>query len=87
MQTYFAPEEIEKLITAHANVNYKAIIEAFIVTGARCNEIRNLNIGNIKEEDGIIWFNFRVSKTKMRKVPVYPNADNPVTRYPKYLID
>jgi ribosomal protein L37E len=67
-------------------VNYKAIIETFIVTGARCNEIRNLNIGDVKEEDGIMWFNFRVSKTKMRKVPVYPNADNPVARYPKYLI-
>jgi len=81
-----APEEIEKIINAHANVNYKAIIETFIVTGARCNEIRNLNIGDVKEEDGIVWFNFRVSKTKMRKVPVYPNADNPVARYPKYLI-
>ena len=81
-----APEEIEKLINAHANVNYKAIIETFIVTGARCNEIRNLNIGDVKEEDGIVWFNFRVSKTKMRKVPVFPNADNPVARYPKYLI-
>ena len=81
-----SPEEIEKLINAHANVNYKAIIETFIVTGARCNEIRNLNIGDVKEEDGIVWFNFRVSKTKMRKVPVYPYADNPTARYPKYLI-
>lgn len=81
-----APDEIEKLINAHANLNYKAIIETFIVTGARSNEIRNLNIGDVKEDDGIVWFNFRVSKTKMRKVPVYPNADNPVARYPKYLI-
>ena len=48
-----APEEIEKIINAHANVNYKAIIETFIVTGARCNEIRNLNIGDVKEEDGM----------------------------------
>ncbi len=80
------PEEIEKLINAHANTVHKALIETFIVTGARCNEIRNLNVGDVKEEDGIIWFNFRVSKTKMRNVPMYPNADNPVARYPKYLI-
>ncbi|MCJ7570356.1 MAG: tyrosine-type recombinase/integrase [Candidatus Thermoplasmatota archaeon] len=81
-----SPDEIEKLINAHAHIAHKALIETFIVTGARCNEIRNLNIGDVKEEDGIIWYNFRVSKTKMRKVPVYPNADNPVARYPKYLI-
>jgi len=80
------PDEIEKLTNAHANVNYKAIIETFIVTGARCNEIRNLNLGDVKEEDGIVQFNFRVSKTKMRKVPVYPNADNPVALYPKYTL-
>ena len=49
-----APEEIEKIINAHANVNYKAIIETFIITGARCNEIRNLNIGDVKEEDEIV---------------------------------
>ena len=75
-----APEEIEKLINAHANTVHKALIETFIVAGARCNEIRNLNVGDVKEEDGIIWFNFRVSKTKMRNVPMYPNADNPVAR-------
>jgi len=46
-------KEIEKIINAHASVNYKAIIETFIITGARCNEIRNLNIGDVKEEDGI----------------------------------
>jgi len=49
-----SPDEIEKLINAHANVNYKAIIETYIVTGAHCNEIRNLNLGDVKEEGGII---------------------------------
>ena len=80
------PEEIEKLINAHSKVSHKAIIEAFFVTGARTNEIRNLNVGDVKEEDGIVWFNFRVTKTKMRKVPVYPNPDNPVALYPKYVM-
>jgi len=80
------PEEIEKLINAHSSVSHKAIIEAFFATGARCNEIRNLNIGDVKEDDGIVWFNFRVSKTKMRKVPVYPNADNPIALYPKFVM-
>ena len=31
------PEEIEKLINAHANTVHKALIETFIVTGARCS--------------------------------------------------
>lgn len=52
--------KIEKIIKAHVNMNYKAIIETFIVKGARCNKIRNLNIGDIKEE-GIEWFIIRVS--------------------------
>jgi len=80
------PDEIEKLINAHSSVSHKSLIESFIVAGARCNEIRNLNVGDVKEKDGIVWFNFRVSKTKMRKVPVYPNPDNPVALYPKFVM-
>ena len=44
------PEEIGKLINAHSKAAHKSLIETFIVTGARCNEIRNLNVGDVKEE-------------------------------------
>lgn len=86
-EAVLTPDKIEKIITALENIQYRALIETFVVTGGRINEIRSLNIASIKIETNVVWYNLRISKTKIRKVSVVPNDKNPVARYPKYLID
>lgn len=78
-------EEINTLIETPIEPDRKALIETFIVTGARKDEIRNLNLGDVSIEPDLIWVNIRESKTKVRKVPIAPDPSNPVARNPEYL--
>lgn len=79
-------EEIEKIINAPNKLMYRALLETFVITGARRNEILSLDIGDVKVDPDVVWINIRESKTKIRKIPVIPNSDNPVARFPTYLI-
>lgn len=81
-----SPEEIDHLIECHPDLHVKALIETFIVTGGRKEEIRNLDLGDIIIDENLIWINIRESKTKVRKIPVAPIEGNPVARFPKYLV-
>jgi len=85
-ESVLTPQEIEAIIEAPRALMDRALHEIFIVTGARRSEILNLNFGDIKIDPDVIWVNVRVSKTKIRKIPIVPNKDNPAARFPKYLV-
>jgi len=85
-ESVLTPEEIDKIIESPHLLMDRALHETYIVTGARKSEIVNLNIGDIKVDPDVVYVNIRESKTKIRKVPIVPNDENPVARYPKYLI-
>jgi len=81
------PDEIDKVIESPRQLMDRALNETYIVTGARKHEIVNLNVGDIKVEPDVVYVNVRTSKTKVRKIPIVPNNENPTARHPKYLIE
>ena len=91
-ESVITPEEIEKLIEAHHDLSRKALVETFVVTGARKEEIRNLNLGDVKVDGNLVWVNIQKPKglsnpnIKPRNIPIAPASDNPVARYPEHLV-
>jgi len=85
-ESVLTPDEIDKVIESPRQLMDRALNETYIVTGARKNEIVNLNVGDIKVEPDVVFVNIRTSKTNVRKIPIVPNEENPTARYPKYLI-
>ncbi|GAG85442.1 unnamed protein product, partial [marine sediment metagenome] len=90
-ESVLEPEEIEKLIEAHHDLSRKALIETFIVTGARREEVRSLNLGDITIDGNLVWVNIRKPKGTSpnihpRNIPIAPATDNPVARYPEHLV-
>jgi len=83
--------EIDKLIEAHHDLSRKALVETFIVTGARKEEIRMLNLGDVKLDGNLVWVNIRKPKGTSpnihpRNIPIAPATGNPVARYPEHLV-
>ena len=76
------PAEINKLINTPRELEHKALIETFIITGARLSEIQNLKINDVKLNNTTIWF-YVNGKTGKREIPVIPNSENPVAINPK----
>lgn len=93
LESVLTPDEINKIIeTPKDNLRDKAMIETFITTGIRNNELRNIRISDINISDNITtWVTIQRTKTNTtnneEKIPIVPNPDNPVARYPKYLIE
>jgi len=75
-------EEIEKLLNCYNEPMNRAVIETLLLTGARLEEIQTLNVGSVRFEDDVVWFDLRKSKTQIRSVPIVPNDKNPLARYP-----
>jgi len=90
-ESVLTAEEIQALIEAHHDLSRKALIEVFITTGARKEEIRNLNLGDIKLDGNLVWVNIRKPKGTSpnihpRNIPIAPATGNPVARYPEHLV-
>ena len=85
-ESVLTKEDIENIIEAPRQLMDRTLVEIFVITGARRNEILSLNIGDVKVLPDTIWIDIRQSKTKRRKIPAIPNTENPVARYPKFLI-
>lgn len=83
-------EQIEKLCVISPELQNKALLEAFLITGGRNTEIRSLNLEDIREEDGAVIVHLPWVKNQggasYRTIPVHPIADNPVAFYPKHLM-
>ena len=77
------PDEIEKLRNCYNEIMNRAVVEVFLISGGRNGETRSLNVGGVRFEGDIIWFDFRKSKTEIRSVPIIPNDKNPLAFYPK----
>ncbi len=87
LESVLTKEEIKTYIETPLYIRDKALCETYIVSGARLNEIRNLNVRDVEIEEATIWINIRVSKTKIRRIPIVAIEDNPVAIYPKNLIN
>ena len=90
-EAVISPDEIDKLVEAHHDLSRKALVETFVVTGARKEEIRNLNLGDVKLDGNLVWVNIRKPKGTSpnihpRNIPIAPATDNPVARYPEHLV-
>lgn len=90
-EAVITPAEIDKLIEAHHDLSRKALVETFVVTGARKEEIRNLNLGDVKLDGNLVWVNIRKPKgtspnIQPRNIPIAPATGNPVARYPEHLV-
>ncbi len=69
----FTDEDIKNIFAYEYDKNIKNIFILGAFTGMRVSEIINLKAEDIKEEDGIHYFNITKSKTKngVRKVPIH----------------
>ncbi|MCK5031363.1 MAG: tyrosine-type recombinase/integrase, partial [Thermoplasmatales archaeon] len=89
-ESVLTPEEINRLIECHHDLARKAFIETFVVTGARKEEVRMLNLGDVKIDGNLVWVNIRKPKGDAnpnvlpRNIPIAPATDNPVARYPEH---
>ena len=84
--------EIEKLIEAHYDLSRKAFIETLVVSGARKEEVRALNLEDVTIDGNLVWINIKKPKgasnpnIQPRNIPIAPEAGNPVARYPEHLV-
>lgn len=90
-ESVLTPDEIERVIECHHDLGRKAFMETFITTGARKDEIRMLNLGDVTFDGNLVWVNIRKPKTtspniKPRNIPIAPSPDNPVARFPTHLV-
>jgi site-specific recombinase XerD len=89
-EAVLTPEEINKIIEAPKELRDKAIIETFLTTGIRNNELRNIKLSDIDINDNITtWVTIHRTKTNTtnveERIPIVPNPDNPIARFPTYL--
>jgi len=91
-ESVITPDEINRLIEAHHGLGRKAFIETLVVTGARKEEIRMLNLSDVKIDGNLVWINVRKPKgisnpnIQPRNIPIAPATNNPVARYPEHLV-
>ena len=86
-EAVLSKEEIDKLIDCNIDLQEKAIVETFIVSGARSQEIRKLKVGDVTIDTDMIYLYIDSAKNgDKRKIPIIAYKDNPVARYPKHLI-
>jgi len=78
----FTDEEVNKVLEYDYEDNVATAFEILSYTGMRINEVHNLTNDDIKEENGIKYFNIRDGKTEnaVRKVPVHKNIGKLVSR-------
>jgi integrase len=88
-EAVLTPDEINNLIECNKDHQDRAIVETYIITGGRSIELRHLRLCDIEIGDPIIWIKLPPFKgaENFRRVPVVAIKDNPICRYPKYLID
>jgi len=79
-------EEIQKLINTPIDLRDKALIELYIASGGRRQEISNLKIGDIEIGDVTIWLHINHSKTGHRKIPLVADPNIKSAIYPKNFI-
>jgi integrase len=82
-------EKIEELINKPDLLMHRAILETFILYGIREDELIQLKKSDIKIDNLTVWVNVRFPKgrLKKRKIPIFPNEENPVARYPNNLVN
>jgi integrase len=87
-EVVLTPDQIERVINDANNLQHKAIIETFIVTGIRNGELCDLTVGDIKEEGNTVWVTVKRSRKtqKPRRIPIISYPGNPCARYPKFLM-
>jgi integrase/recombinase XerD len=89
-ESVLTEEEINKIIEAPKKLRDKAIIETFITTGIRNNELRNIKISDVNIDDPITTW-IKIKRTKVNNynsktpISIVPNPEIPSAKFPKYL--
>jgi len=90
-EVVLSPDEINTFINTPTSLRDKAIIELFLTTGGRINEICHLLINDVTIEKQTIWINFKGEpgnpKKKPRKIPIVADDSIPSSIYPRNLIN
>jgi integrase/recombinase XerD len=86
-EAVLTPKEIDKIIEAPKELRDRAIIETFITTGIRNNELRNLKFSDVNINDPITtWIKVKRTKTENNNtklnIPIVPNPENPTAKTP-----
>ncbi len=90
-EAVLTPEQIEAIVECPERLKHKAIVEVLIITGGELKAIHGLDIRDVKIENDCVWIHIREGKEstgnrKNRNIPIIPNPNNPVARFPKYLV-
>ncbi len=82
-------EKIDELINKPDLLMHRAILETFLLYGIREDELIQLRKSDIKIDKLTVWVNVRFPKgrLKKRKIPIFPNDENPVAKYPINLVN
>jgi len=79
--------EIKQLVNSANNLRDKALMEIFLTTGGRREEIDLLKYKDMEITESIIWVSINNSKTKPRRIPIVANKEIITAMYPENLIN